>query len=83
MMMGGAMAKSALSDLGIALDHFSLGAGNSVEVGKKLTDDITIIYVNDEVSGVKVKYEHSPRLESVFGASEESQSYDIIYKRDF
>lgn len=83
MMMGGAMAKSALSDMGIAIDHLVLGEGNSVEVGKKLTDDITIIYVNDDVSGVKVEYEHSPRLQSVFGTSEESQSYDIIYKRDF
>lgn len=83
MMMGGAMAKSALADMGIALDHVVLGVGNSVEVGKKVTDDITIIYVNDEVSSVKVKYEHGPRTESVFGVSEESQSYDIIYKRDF
>ena len=83
MMMGGAMAKSALADMGIAIDHLVLGEGNSVEVGKKLTDNITIIYVNDDVAGVKVEYEHSPRMESVFGTSEESQSYDIIYKRDF
>jgi len=77
------MAKSALNDLGIKLDHLVLGEGNSVEVGKKLTNKITIIYVNDIVSKVKLKYEHSPRTESVIGASEESQSYDIIYKRDF
>ena len=82
-MMGGAMAKSALSDFGIQLDHLMLGEGNSVEVGKKLTDDITIIYVNDEISSVKLKYEHGERTESVIGVSEESQSYDIIYKRDF
>ena len=82
-MMGGAMAKSALSDLGISIDHIAIGAGGSVEVGKKLNDKTTIIYVNDEVSSVKVKYEHSPHLESVLGASEESQSYDIIYKKDF
>ena len=82
-MMGGAMAKSALNDLGIKLDHLVLGEGNSVEVGKKLTNKITIIYVNDIVSKVKLKYEHSPRTESVIGVSEESQSYDIIYKRDF
>jgi translocation and assembly module TamB len=41
-MMGGAMAKSALNDLGVKIDHLVLGAGNSVEVGKKLTDDVTI-----------------------------------------
>lgn len=82
-MMGGAMAKSALNDLGVKVDHLVFGAGNSVEVGKKLTEDITIIYVNDIVSKVKLKYEHTRRLESVIGASEVSQSYDIVYKRDF
>ncbi|WP_309496139.1 translocation/assembly module TamB domain-containing protein [Sulfurovum sp.] len=82
-MMGGAMAKSALSDLGVQLDHLVLGAGNSIEVGQKLSDKMTIIYVNDIVSGVKLKYEHTHKLESVISADEESQSYDIIYKRDF
>ncbi|MBT8344167.1 MAG: translocation/assembly module TamB, partial [Sulfurovum sp.] len=82
-MMGGAMAKSALSNLGVQLDHLVLGEGNSVEVGKKLTDDITIIYVNDEISSVKLKYEHNKRTESVIEMNEVSQSYDIIYKRDY
>lgn len=82
-MMGGAMAKSALNDLGVKIDHLVLGEGDSVEVGKKLTEKITIIYVNDIVSGVKLKYEHGKRAESVISADEESQSYDIIYKRDF
>ena len=82
-MMGGAMAKSALSDFGVQLDHLMLGEDDSIEVGKKLSDDITIIYVNDEVSRVKIKYEHGKRTESVIEVNEESQSYDIIYKRDF
>jgi len=82
-MMGGAMAKSALSNIGVQLDHLVLGSGNSVEVGKKLSDKMTIIYINDVVSGVKLKYEHSGRMESVISADEESQAYDIIYKRDF
>lgn len=82
-MMGGAMAKSALNNLGIKLDHLVLGEGNSVEVGKKLTDEITIIYVNDTISEVKLKYRHSDHTESVIGASEKSESYDLIYKIDF
>jgi translocation and assembly module TamB len=82
-MMGGAMAKSALSDLGVQIDHLVVGEGNSVEVGKKLTDKVIIIYVKDEISSVKLKYRHGKRMESVIGVSEESQSYDIIYKRDF
>ncbi len=82
-MMGGAMAKSVLSNLGLQLDHLVLGEGNSIEVGKKLTEDIIIIYVKDEIPVVKLKYEHGKRTESVISVSEESQSYDIIYKKDF
>ena len=82
-MMGGAMAKSALTNVGVKLDHLVLGEGNSIEVGKKLTRKITIIYVGDEVSSVKLKYRHGKRTESVIEMSEESQSYDIIYKMDF
>ena len=82
-MMGGAMAKSALSDMGIKLDHLAIGSDGSVEVGKKLTDEITFIYVNDEIPQVRVKYQHSPRWESVISADEESEAYDIVYKKDF
>ena len=82
-MMGGAMAKSALNNLGVKIDHLVLGEGNSVEVGKKLTNKITIIYVSDVISEVKLKYEHSDHTESVISASERSESYDIIYKKDF
>ena len=82
-MMGGAMAKSALSDMGIKLDHLAIGSDGSMEVGKKLTDKITFIYVKDEIPQVRVKYQHSPHLESVISADEESQAYDIVYKRDF
>ena len=82
-MMGGAMAKSALSDMGIKLDHLVIGSDGSVEVGKKITDKITFIYVNDIIPEVRVKYQHTRRWESVISADEESQSYDIIYKKDF
>lgn len=82
-MMGGAMAKSALSDMGIKLDHLAIGSDGSVEVGKKITDKITFIYVNDEIPQVRVKYLHSPHWESVISADEESEAYDIVYKRDF
>jgi len=82
-MMGGAMAKAALNDMGVKLDHLAIGSDGSVEVGKKLTDKIMFIYENDEIPQVKVKYQHSARWESVVSADEESQAYDIVYKRDF
>jgi translocation and assembly module TamB len=57
-MMGGVMAKSALSNLGIELDSLVFGKGNSIEVGKKLSNKMTIIYINDIVSQVKLNYQH-------------------------
>ena len=82
-MMGGAMAKAALSDVGVKVDHLVFGEGNSVEVGKKLTRKITVIYINEALPKVKLKYKHGKHTESVIGVSEASQSYDIVYKRDF
>jgi translocation and assembly module TamB len=82
-MMGGAMAKSALNDLGVKIDHLVIGEGNSVEVGKKLTDKTTVIYINGEVPKMEVKYEYSPTIEVVIGASEESESIDVVYTNDF
>ncbi len=82
-MMGGAMAKSALNDLGVKLDHLVMGEGNSVEVGKKISDKVTVIYINGEIPEMKVKYDYSPSIEAVLGASERSESADIVYKKDF
>jgi translocation and assembly module TamB len=82
-MMGGAMAKSALSNLGVQLDHLVIGEGNSVEVGKKISDKVTVIYINGEIPEMKVKYDYSPSIEAVVGASERSESADIVYKKDF
>ncbi|MBW1635658.1 MAG: translocation/assembly module TamB domain-containing protein [Deltaproteobacteria bacterium] len=82
-MMGGAMAKSALNDLGVKIDHLVIGEGNSVEVGKKLTDNTTVIYINGEIPQMQVKYEYSPTIEVVVGASEKSESLDVVYRRDF
>ncbi|SFV89831.1 putative exported protein [hydrothermal vent metagenome] len=81
-MMGGVMAKSALNDLGVKIDHLVIGAG-SIEVGKKLTDKITVIYINGEIPEMKMKYEYNPNIEVVIGASEKSESADIVYKKDF
>ncbi|QOR62663.1 translocation/assembly module TamB domain-containing protein [Sulfurovum sp. ST-21] len=82
-MMGGAMAKSALNDLGVKLDHLVIGEGNSVEVGKKLNDRTTVIYINGEIPKIEVKYKYSPSIDVVVGASEKSESLDVVYKKDF
>jgi translocation and assembly module TamB len=82
-MMGGAMAKSALSNVGIKIDHLSLGSDGSMEIGKKITDKVTIIYVNDEVAGAKLQYDYSKNIKAVISTDYESSGADIIYKREF
>jgi len=81
-MMGGAMAKSALANAGVKIDYLSIGTDGSMEIGKKITDKMTVIYGNGEIPSITVKYRHSPRTESVFKFDEISQSYDIVYRRD-
>lgn len=82
-MLGGAMAKSMLSNIGIKLDHLILSANNKFEVGKKVGEKITIIYVNDEVSSVKVRYDYSDSIEADFTINQESSSADIFYKKRY
>ncbi len=82
-MMGGAMAKLALSSIGVKLDHLVFGENGTIEVGKKLTNKITVIYINGEDPKIELKVKHSRHTESVIGASQKSESYDIIYKGDF
>ncbi|MBN2721271.1 MAG: translocation/assembly module TamB domain-containing protein, partial [Campylobacterales bacterium] len=82
-MMGGIMAKSILSDIGLQVDHLVFGADNSVEVGKKIGKRLTLIYANDDVSKAKLKYEFTPNIEGVITVSQESSSADIVYKKEF
>lgn len=80
-MMGGTLARSALSDMGFNFDQLSV-TEKGVEVGKKLTDKIIVI-VDTVISGVKTNYIHTKNIESVMSFGAESQSYDIIYRKEF
>ncbi|MEA3491141.1 MAG: translocation/assembly module TamB domain-containing protein, partial [Campylobacterota bacterium] len=82
-MMGGAMAKSVLNNVGIKIDHLSLGADGSMEIGKKISDKVTIIYVNDEVAGAILQYDYSRDIKAVISTDSESSAAGIIYKREF
>ena len=82
-MMGGVMAKSVLSQLGVNIDLLSIGENSSIQVGKKLNEDITVIYINDEVPKMELRYKHNDRLESVVGTSSHSSSYDVFYRKDY
>ena len=67
----------------LLVPHHSEILPHEVDLTSKLTDKITFIYVKDEIPQVRVKYQHTSRWESVISADEESEAYDIVYKRDF
>lgn len=81
-LLGGALAKSFLSNLGLRVEHFVI-SDSKFEVGKKIGDKITIIYLGDEVSSVKILYEHSKNIEADFIINKESSSMDVFYKGEF
>ena len=78
-LLGGALAKSFLSNLGLRVEHFVI-TDSKLEIGKKIGDKITVIYLGDEVSSVKVVYDHSKNIEADFIINRESSSMDIFYK---
>ena len=81
-LLGGAVAKSLLSNIGLKVEHFVISA-SSLEVGKRLGDKIMVIYLKDKVSSVKVVYEHNKNIEADFMINKESSSADIFYKGSY
>lgn len=77
-LLGGALAKSLLSNIGLRVDHFVISS-DKFEIGRKIGDKITVIYLGDTVSSVKVIYQHSPNIEADFIINKESSSMDIFY----
>ena len=82
-MMGGAMAKAALSSVGVKIDHLSLGTDGSMEIGKKISDKVTIIYVNDEVSSARLQYNVNKNIKASIMSDGISSGTDIVYRREF
>ena len=74
--------------LGISVDHLILGQGIdeklSLEVGKKISDNITVIYQhNNGKDGVKVKVDHNKNFETdIIIQPPDSSSIEFLYKQD-
>lgn len=83
MMVGGLMAKSVLNNVGIKIDHLTIGSEGNMEVGKRVAEKTTIIYVNDDVSGVKLQYDYSHDIKAILSTDAESSGAGIIYKKEF
>ena len=82
-MIGGALAKSILANVGIKLDYLVFGANNRVEIGKEIVKGFSIIYVNDEVSSVKLQYKNNSFTTTTAKLNKETQSIDIVFKKRF
>jgi translocation and assembly module TamB len=81
-MVGGGLAKSILGNMGLKLDTLVLSQ-KGFEVGKKISNKVSIIYDQKDESKIIVRVEHSPKVETDISIGQESQSIDIIYKREF
>ena len=82
-MVGGGIAKSILGNMGLKVDTLVV-TSSGFEVGKKITDKITILYdQREDEPKVIVRIKHSRRTETDISIGSESQSVDIIYKKEF
>jgi len=81
-LVAGTLVKSLFANMGLKLDHLVL-TGAGFEVGKKISDRITIIYDQEEKSSVKIRVENSKNIETDISFGTNSRSADIFYKREF
>ena len=81
-MMGGAMAKSALAHAGVKLDHLVIGS-SGFEVGKKIMDNVTVIYIQDELPTIKLQYDYNQNIKGDIQFNSRSTGVDVFYRKDF
>lgn len=85
-MLGNTFAKEIVKNFGLTLDKLVLSTnqegGLGIEIGKKIGKKITVIYTNDIVQSIKVRYQHSDSFETDFMLSPESSGIDFLYKSE-
>lgn len=87
-LLGGMFAKGLIKSLGIDVDHLLLGQDAqdelSLEVGKKISNDISVLYLHkDGLDGVKVRVEHSNSFETdIIIQPPNTSSIEFLYKQD-
>lgn len=86
-MFGNTFAKEMVENFGIKLDKLVLttteDGGFGLEVGKKISKNITLLYINDIVQTIKVKYHHSRQFETDFTFSPDTSGIDFLYKNEY
>ncbi len=86
-MFGSLFAKEIVHNFGIKLDRLVLTTTEEgkigVEVGKKLGKKVTLIYINDVVQTIKIRYKLTDHFETDFLFSPDNSGVDIIYKDEY
>ncbi len=81
--LGNLFVKDLISSFGMRLDRFSLitsSKGFGIEIGKNIGKKITVIYRNDEISSIILRYRVSPNLKAEASFSPENSGAEIIYQ---
>jgi hypothetical protein len=85
-LFGSRFAKGISDSLGIKLDRVNLITTSrgtiGVELEKKLSKKTTIIYQNDLVNTIKIKYQNREDIETNFTFSPDSTGVDLIFKNE-
>jgi len=85
-LFGNSFAKAIMDSLGIKLDRIELLTTQEgtlgVEIEKRLSKRTTIIYQNDLVHSVKIRYQNSKNIETDFTFSPQSSGVDIIFTNE-
>jgi len=81
--VGGEIAKSILRNLGLKVDTLIVST-EGFEIGKRISNKITILFKQKtENPKVIVRVEYSKTTETDISIGNNSQSIDIIYKKEF
>lgn len=73
--------------LGLKLDRLSFittqDGGIGVEIGKRISRKISILYRNDITNTVVIEYALSPKVDLETELGSKNSSFDVIYKREY
>ena len=83
-MLSNLFLKDLISTFGIKLDSISLLTSSNrlgIEIGKRLSDKVTVIYKNDEISTLIIRYQITPHIISDFIFGPNKSGAHIFYRK--
>ncbi len=82
-MIGGTIAKSLLSSIGIKIDHITVKE-NGFSIGKKIGKNVIIYYNQDgEKASVKTRIDITKSIHTEIEIGKDKQSADIIFSNEY